>query len=44
MGIANVSLEKISRAVVPYIIVLTLVTILLTAFPGISLWLPRLIR
>jgi C4-dicarboxylate transporter DctM subunit len=44
MGIANVSLERISRAVVPYIIVLTLVTVLLTAFPSISLWLPRLLR
>lgn len=44
MGIANVTLERISRAVVPYIIVLTLVTVLLTAFPSLSLWLPRLLR
>ena len=44
MGIARVSLEQISRAVVPYIIVLTLVTVLLTAVPLISLWLPQLLR
>ena len=44
MGIANVSLEQISKAVVPYIVVLTLVTVLLTAVPQISLWLPRLLR
>jgi C4-dicarboxylate transporter, DctM subunit len=44
MGIANVSLEGISKAVVPYIVVLTLVTVLLTAVPQISLWLPRLLR
>ena len=44
MGIANVSLEQISKAVVPYIVVLTLVTVLLTAFPSISLWLPKLLR
>jgi TRAP-type C4-dicarboxylate transport system permease large subunit len=39
-----VSLEGISKAVVPYIVVLTLVTVLLTAVPQISLWLPRLLR
>lgn len=44
MGIANVTLEQISRAVVPYIIILTVVTVLLTAVPQISLWLPRLLR
>jgi C4-dicarboxylate transporter, DctM subunit len=44
MGIANVTLEQISKAVVPFIIVLTLVTVLLTALPQISLWLPRLLR
>jgi C4-dicarboxylate transporter DctM subunit len=44
MGIANVTLEQISKAVWPYIVVLTLVTILLTAVPQISLWLPRLLR
>jgi C4-dicarboxylate transporter DctM subunit len=44
MGIANVTLEQISRSVLPYIIVLTLVTVLLTAFPSISLWLPKLLR
>jgi len=44
MGIANVTLEQISKAVWPYIVVLTLVTILLTAVPQISLLLPRLLR
>ena len=44
MGIANVSLESISRAVVPYLWMLLAVTLLLTAVPGISLWLPRLLR
>jgi len=44
MGIANVTLEQISKAVWPYIVVLTLVTVLLTAVPQISLWLPRLLR
>jgi C4-dicarboxylate transporter DctM subunit len=44
MNIANVTLERISKAVWPYIVVLTLVTVLLTAVPQISLWLPRLLR
>ena len=44
MGIANVTLEQISKAVWPYIAVLTLVTVLLTAVPQITLWLPRLLR
>ena len=44
MNIANVTLEQISKAVWPYIVVLTLVTVLLTAVPQISLWLPRLLH
>ena len=44
MGIADVTLEKISRAVVPYILALFAVTVLLTAFPVLSLWLPKLLR
>jgi len=44
MGIAKVTLEQISRAVVPYIIMLTLITVMLTAFPQISLWLPKMLR
>jgi C4-dicarboxylate transporter DctM subunit len=44
MGIANVTLEQFSKAVVPYIVVLTLVTVLLTAVPQISLWLPHSLR
>jgi C4-dicarboxylate transporter DctM subunit len=44
MGIANVSLESITKAVVPYLWMLFFMTLVLTAFPSISLWLPRLIR
>jgi len=44
MGIAKVSLEAVTRAVVPYLIMLCLVTVLLTAIPTISLWLPKLMR
>jgi len=44
MGIANVSLEAITRAVVPYLWMLFFMTIVLTALPSISLWLPKLLR
>lgn len=44
MGIANVTLEQISKAVLPYIMVLIAVTILLVAIPWFSLWLPSLIQ
>lgn len=42
--IAKTSIESISKSVIPYILVLVLVTVLLTAFPQISLWLPNLLR
>ena len=41
------TLDILGSASVPWVItsaVLTLVTVLLTAVPGISLWLPRLLR
>lgn len=44
MGIAKVTLEQISKAVLPYIAVLIAVTVVLAAFPAISLWLPKLLR
>jgi C4-dicarboxylate transporter DctM subunit len=44
MGIANVSLEAITKAVVPYLWMLFFMTLVLTAFPSISLWLPKLLR
>ncbi len=44
MPIAKVTLEEISRAVVYFIGVLFLLVVLLTAVPGISVWLPELMR
>ncbi|MDK2823910.1 MAG: C4-dicarboxylate transporter, DctM subunit [Clostridia bacterium] len=43
-GIAEVSLEKISQAVLPFILGLFLVIILVTFFPQISLFLPQLLK
>jgi len=43
MKIANVSLEEVSKASLPYILTYTLVLLLLVFFPEISLFLPRLI-
>lgn len=42
--IARTDIEAISRAVLPYILVLILITVVLTAFPQISLFLPNLLR
>jgi C4-dicarboxylate transporter DctM subunit len=42
--IARVNIESLSVAVLPYIIVLTCITVVLTAFPQISLLLPNLLR
>jgi C4-dicarboxylate transporter DctM subunit len=44
MPIAKATLEQISKAVLPYLGVLFAVTVLLTAVPEISLWLPRLLK
>lgn len=44
MGIAKVSLEEITRAVVPFLWMLLAMTLVLVAVPEISLWLPRVLR
>lgn len=41
--IANISVEKISLAVLPYLLVLTFCILLVVYFPFISTWLPALI-
>ena len=43
LKIANVTLESISRAVVPFVITYAVVLLILVLFPEISLFLPRLI-
>lgn len=42
--IARVDIESISRSVIPYIVVLILITVLLTGVPELSLFLPNLLR
>ncbi len=44
MPIANVTLEEISRAVLYFIAVLMAMVVVLTAVPGLSIWLPKLFR
>ena len=44
MRISGSSLEAISRSAVPYILVLVLLTVVLAAFPQISLFVPSLLR
>jgi C4-dicarboxylate transporter DctM subunit len=44
MGIAKVSLEAVTKAVLPFLWMLCAMTVILTALPGISLWLPKLLR
>jgi len=43
MKIANISLETISKSVLPYIITYIIVLVILVLFPEISLFLPRLL-
>jgi C4-dicarboxylate transporter DctM subunit len=43
MKIAGVSLETLSKAVLPFILTYTVVLIILVLFPEISLFLPRLV-
>lgn len=40
-GLANVSLERISRAVIPLIVSLVISLLLITFIPSLSLWLPN---
>lgn len=44
MGIAKVTLEEITKAVMPFLWMLLSMTLILTALPSLSLWLPRLLR
>ncbi|MEO8137315.1 MAG: TRAP transporter large permease [Betaproteobacteria bacterium] len=44
MGIAKVTLEAITKAVIPFLWMLFFMTLVLTAFPAITLWLPKLLR
>jgi len=44
MGIANVTLEAITRAVIPFLWMLLGVTLVLILAPSLSLWLPKLLR
>ena len=43
MKIADISLETISKSVLPFVLTYILVLIVLVLVPGISLWLPRLV-
>lgn len=43
-GITNIPIEKISKAVLPYLLVLIIDLLILTYFPQIILFLPRLLR
>ena len=43
MKIADISLETISKSVLPYILIYLIVLVILVLFPEISLFLPRLI-
>jgi C4-dicarboxylate transporter DctM subunit len=40
-AITGAPLSEVNRAVVPYLLMLALGTLLIMAFPGIALWLPR---
>jgi C4-dicarboxylate transporter DctM subunit len=41
-GIAGVSIERIARAIVPFVLVAILVLMLVTYIPALSLWIPKL--
>jgi C4-dicarboxylate transporter DctM subunit len=43
MKIANLTLEELSIAVLPFIVAYTVVLLILVFFPEISLFLPRLV-
>ncbi len=44
MGLTGKSLLEVSRAVLPFLLLLLLTIILITCLPGLSLWLPGLLR
>ena len=41
-GIAGISLEKISRAMIPFLIAAIVVLLLVTYIPSLSMWIPQL--
>jgi C4-dicarboxylate transporter DctM subunit len=43
-GIAKISMKEISRAVVPMVVAQTVALLVVTYWPGLSLWLPRFMR
>jgi len=43
-GIGKISLGRLSRAVLPFLLVSLMVLLLVSYVPGISLWLPRLLQ
>jgi tripartite ATP-independent transporter DctM subunit len=42
-SIANVTLERLSLSVLPFVIWMTIVLMLMIFFPGVTLWFPRLL-
>jgi len=42
-GLANISMERVVRAVWPHLIWQLVVLALVTYFPGLSLWVPRML-
>lgn len=43
VGIAHVTFERLVRCIIPFIILLTLLSVLYILFPGIVMWLPNLL-
>lgn len=43
-GVSNLSIEKITKAIMPYFIVIGILMILVTYFPAVSLTLPNLLK
>jgi len=41
-NLANISMERISRAAIPFVLALISALLIITYFPSLSLWLPRL--
>ena len=42
MGLTNLSLEKLAKAAIPYVLALILCVLLVIFFPQIVLWLPNM--
>jgi len=41
-GISNISLERISKAVIPFLIAEIIVLLIVTYCPPVTLWLPKI--